>query len=193
MNAPGPWGYIRGLEAFPMTIKNIGIIGAGQMGNGIAHVFAQAGFAVLMQDITEAYAQKGLATIDKNMQRGVDKGKMTADEKTAILARVQLTTNLEALADCDIVIEAAPEKWEIKKQIFETLDRVCKPSAILASNTSSISITKLAGITKRPDRFIGPFAAAGASLITVHEEARADIGACLKKIKSLEVLKEVFN
>ena len=138
-----------------MTIKNIGIIGAGQMGNGIAHVFAQAGFAVLMQDITEAYAQKGLATIDKNMQRGVDKGKMTADEKTAILARVQLTTNLEALADCDIVIEAAPEKWEIKKQIFETLDRVCKPSAILASNTSSISITKLAAITKRPEAFIG--------------------------------------
>ena len=97
-----------------MTIKHIGIIGAGQMGNGIAHVFAQAGYAVLMQDITEAYAQKGLATIDKNLQRGVDKGKMTADEKTAILARVQLTTNLEALADCDIVIEAAPEKWEIK-------------------------------------------------------------------------------
>ena len=138
-----------------MTIKHIGIIGAGQMGNGIAHVFAQAGYAVLMQDITEAYAQKGLATIDKNLQRGVDKGKMTADEKTAILARVQLTTNLEALADCDIVIEAAPEKWEIKKQIFETLDRVCKPGTILASNTSSISITKLAAITKRPEAFIG--------------------------------------
>ena len=154
MNDLGAWGYIRGLEAFPMTIKHIGIIGAGQMGNGIAHVFAQAGYAVLLQDITEAYAQKGLGTIDKNLQRGVDKGKMTADEKAAILARVQLTTNLEALADCDIVIEAAPEKWEIKKQIFETLDRVCKPGTILASNTSSISITKLAAITKRPEAFI---------------------------------------
>jgi len=138
-----------------MTIKHIGIIGAGQMGNGIAHVFAQAGYPVLLQDITDAYAQKGLATIDKNLQRGVDKGKMTSNEKAATLARVQLTTNLEALADCDIVIEAAPEKWEIKKQIFETLDRVCKPGTILGSNTSSISITKLAAITKRPEAFIG--------------------------------------
>jgi len=138
-----------------MSIQNIGVIGAGQMGNGIAHVFAQAGFQVVMQDITEAYAQKGLASIDKNLQRGVDKGKMTADEKAAVLGRVKLTTRLEDLSDCDIVIEAATEKWEVKKQIFETLDAVCKPGAILASNTSSISITKLAAITKRPEAFIG--------------------------------------
>ena len=138
-----------------MSIQNIGVIGAGQMGNGIAHVFAQAGFAVVMQDVTEAYAQKGLATIDKNLQRGVDKGKMTAEEKASVLSRVKLTTRLEDLSGCDIVIEAATEKWDVKKQIFQTLDSVCKPGAILASNTSSISITKLAAVTKRPESFIG--------------------------------------
>ena len=138
-----------------MSIQSIGVIGAGQMGNGIAHVFAQAGFGVLMQDITEGYARKGLATIDKNLQRGVDKGKLSAEAKAAVLDRVQLTTRLEDLSDCDIVIEAATEKWEVKKQIFETLDSACKPGAILASNTSSISITKLAAVTKRPGSFIG--------------------------------------
>jgi len=138
-----------------MSIQSIGVIGAGQMGNGIAHVFAQAGFSVLMQDISEAFAAKGVATVDKNLQRGVDKGKMTADEKAAVLVRIRTTTKLEDLAGCDIVIEAATEKWEVKKQIFETLDAVCKPGVILASNTSSISITKLAAITKRPEAFIG--------------------------------------
>lgn len=136
-------------------IKTIGVIGAGQMGNGIAHVFAQSGYQVLMQDISEAFAAKGVATIDKNLQRGVDKGKMTAEEKAAVLGRVRTTTKLEDLAACDIVIEAATEKWEVKKQIFETLDRVCRPGVILASNTSSISITKLAAVTKRPEAFIG--------------------------------------
>lgn len=138
-----------------MSIQTIGVIGAGQMGNGIAHVFAQAGFDVRMQDISEAFAAKGVATIDKNLQRGVDKGKMTAEEKAATLARIHTTTKLEDLAACDIVIEAATEKWEVKKQIFEILDAVCKPGAILASNTSSISITKLAAVTKRPEAFIG--------------------------------------
>ena len=138
-----------------MSIQSIGVIGAGQMGNGIAHVFAQAGFSVLMQDISEAFAAKGVATVDKNLQRGVDKGKMSAEEKAAVLGRIRTTTKLEDLAACDIVIEAATEKWEVKKQIFETLDKVCKPGAILASNTSSISITKLAAITKRPEAFIG--------------------------------------
>ncbi len=138
-----------------MSIQTIGVIGAGQMGNGIAHVFAQAGFSVVMQDISEAFTAKGVATIDKNLQRGVDKGKMTAEEKAAALGRIRTTTKLEDLDACDIVIEAATEKWEVKKQIFETLDAVCKPGAILASNTSSISITKLAAITKRPEAFIG--------------------------------------
>ena len=138
-----------------MATQHIGVVGAGQMGNGIAHVFAQAGLQVLMQDITEAFTAKGLATIDKNLQRGVDKGKLGADQKAAILGRIDTTTKLEDFSGCDIVIEAAPEKWEIKQQIFDTLDAVCKPGAILASNTSSISITKLAGITRRPEAFIG--------------------------------------
>jgi len=138
-----------------MSIATIGVIGAGQMGNGIAHVFSQAGFAVTLQDISEAFAAKGVATIDKNLQRGVDKGKMTAEEKAAVLGRVRTTTKLEDLAGCDIVIEAATEKWEVKKQIFEILDAQCKAGAILASNTSSISITKLAALTKRPEAFIG--------------------------------------
>lgn len=138
-----------------MNIQTIGIIGAGQMGNGIAHVFAQAGYAVQMQDISESFAAKGVATIDKNLQRGVDKGKLTPEDKAAVLGRIRTTTKLEDLAGCDIVIEAATEKWEVKKQIFETLDAVCKPGVILASNTSSISITKLAAVTKRPDAFIG--------------------------------------
>ena len=138
-----------------MSIQTIGVIGAGQMGNGIAHVSAQAGLTVVMQDISEAFAAKGVANIDKNLQRGVDKGKMTTEEKAAILGRIRTTTKLEDLADCDIVVEAATENWVIKKQIFETLDKVCKPGAILASNTSSISITKLAAVTKRPDVVIG--------------------------------------
>ncbi|NTW86948.1 MAG: 3-hydroxybutyryl-CoA dehydrogenase [Holophagaceae bacterium] len=138
-----------------MSIQSIGVIGAGQMGNGIAHVSAQAGLTVVMQDISEAFAAKGVANIDKNLQRGVDKGKMTAEEKAAILGRIRTTTKLEDLADCDIVVEAATENWVIKKQIFETLDKVCKPGALLASNTSSISITKLAAVTKRPEAVIG--------------------------------------
>ena len=138
-----------------MSIQSIGVIGAGQMGNGIAHVSAQAGLTVVMQDISEAFAAKGVANIDKNLQRGVDKGKMTPEEKAAILGRIRTTTKLEDLAGCDIVVEAATENWGIKKQIFETLDKVCKPGAILASNTSSISITKLAAVTKRPEAVIG--------------------------------------
>lgn len=138
-----------------MSIQSIGVIGAGQMGNGIAHVFAQSGYQVVMQDISEAFAAKGKATIDKNLQRLVDKQKLSAEDKATILGRVATTTKLEDLAGCDIVIEAATERWEVKKQLFETLDALCKPGAILASNTSSISITKLAAVTKRPEAFIG--------------------------------------
>ena len=138
-----------------MDINTVGVIGAGQMGNGIAHVFAAAGFQVLMQDVSEEAVQKGLATIDKNLQRGVDKGKLGEGEKSRILQRVRTTTSLDGFSAVDIAIEAATEKWEVKKQLFNTLDATCRPGVILASNTSSISITKLAGITRRPERFIG--------------------------------------
>ena len=138
-----------------MSIQSIGVIGAGQMGNGIAHVFAQSGFNVVMQDISADFTTKGLTTIGKNLQRGVDKGKLTPEEKGTVLARIRTTTSLEDFKEVDFAVEAATEKWETKQQLFETLDRVCKPGVILASNTSSISITKLAAITKRPDKFIG--------------------------------------
>jgi 3-hydroxybutyryl-CoA dehydrogenase len=138
-----------------MDIHTIGVIGAGQMGGGIAHVFAAAGFQVLLQDVSEAFTAKGLATIGKNLQRGVDKGKMSAEEKAAVLARIRTTTSLDDFAGVDIAIEAATEKWDVKKQLFEKLDATCREGVILASNTSSISITKLAAVTRRPDRFIG--------------------------------------
>ncbi len=133
----------------------IGIVGAGQMGGGVAQVFAQAGFGVLLQDVTLDLARKGLATIGRNLQRAVDKGKMTPEEKEAGLRRVQVTMALEDFRDCDLVIEAATEKWEIKKQVFLALDSLCEPGCILASNTSSISITRLAAATRRPQACIG--------------------------------------
>ncbi len=138
-----------------MDVKRFGVVGGGTMGNGIAHVAAQTGFDVALCEVDEALGAKALATIGKNLQRGVDKGKMTAEDKAAILARISPSTKLEDLAGCDIVVEAVVENFEVKKKVFQTLDRVCGPGAVLASNTSSISITKLAATTKRPGKVIG--------------------------------------
>ena len=138
-----------------MTDQKIGVIGAGTMGNGIAHVFAQSGFQVTLNDIDQAFVDKGLQTISKNLQRGVDKGRMSGDEKESILSRINGSTRLDDLADCDLVVEAIIEKLEIKTELFGKLDKLLRPEAIIASNTSSISITKLAASTQRPDRFIG--------------------------------------
>jgi 3-hydroxybutyryl-CoA dehydrogenase len=138
-----------------MKITKLGIVGAGQMGNGIAHVAAQSGVQVVMRDLTDALVQKGLETVAKNLQRGVDKGKMTAAEKEAVLGRISGTTKLEDLAGCDLVVEAAIEKLEVKLELFEALDGLVKPAAILATNTSSLPITKIAAATKRPDKVIG--------------------------------------
>jgi 3-hydroxybutyryl-CoA dehydrogenase len=138
-----------------MKIARVGIVGAGQMGNGIAHVAAQSGLSVVMRDLTDAFVQKGIDTIAKNLQRGVDKGKMTAAEKDAVLAKIAGTTKLEDLAACDVVVEAAIEKLDVKLELFKTLDAVVKPGAILATNTSSLPITKIAAATQRPDKVIG--------------------------------------
>jgi 3-hydroxybutyryl-CoA dehydrogenase len=138
-----------------MEIKRIGVVGAGTMGNGIAHVFARGGFEVVLCDVQQSFLDRGLETISKNLDREVAKNRITPDEKTATLKRIALAIERSKLADCDFVIEAATEKIEIKKEIFAELDRICRPEIILASNTSSISITKLAGLTKRPDRVIG--------------------------------------
>jgi 3-hydroxybutyryl-CoA dehydrogenase len=125
------------------------------MGNGIAHVAALSGVEVVMRDLTDAFVRKGLETVAKNLQRGVDKGKMTASDKDAVLARISGTTRLEDLSGCDIVIEAAIEKLDVKLELFKTLDGLVKPGAILATNTSSLPITKIAAATGRPDRVIG--------------------------------------
>ena len=138
-----------------MSISKIGVIGAGLMGNGIAHAALTAGFDVILVDAFEAALPKALATMTKNMDRQVAKGSLTAEAKTAALARLVTSTDYHQLKDADIVIEAVPEQLEIKKAIYDELAPVLKPEALLASNTSSISITKLATLSGRPDKFIG--------------------------------------
>jgi 3-hydroxybutyryl-CoA dehydrogenase len=138
-----------------MDIKRVGVVGAGTMGNGIAHVFAMGGYDVVLEDVSEDFLARALATITKNLDRMVKKEKITEADKEATLKKIKKTTALKDLADCDIVVEAATEDYSIKKKIFEDLDSVCKQGAILASNTSSISITEIAANTKRADRVIG--------------------------------------
>lgn len=139
-----------------MSISNITVIGGGTMGNGIAHVAAQSGYNVTLVDINDAAVARAIDTITKNLDRQVKKETITEADKSAILGRIATSTDLASgAADADLVIEAASERMEIKQQIFKTLDSVCKPGAILASNTSSISITELAGGTSRADAFIG--------------------------------------
>jgi 3-hydroxybutyryl-CoA dehydrogenase len=138
-----------------VDIQSLGVIGAGQMGSGIAHVAAAAGCAVTLVDVADPLLAKARAGIEKNFDREVSKGKRTADDKAAALGRIRTTTQLDALSGADAVVEAVVENEEVKKTLFGNLDRICKAEAILASNTSSISITRLASATKRPERFIG--------------------------------------
>ena len=138
-----------------MAIKKVFVIGAGQMGNGIAQVTAQAGYDVTMSDIKEEFVNKGMDTISKSLDRGVKKGTMTEADKAAILARIKTTTDNKNAKDADLVIEAAPEIMDLKKSIFKQLDQICKPDAILASNTSSLPISEIATVIKNPARFIG--------------------------------------
>jgi 3-hydroxybutyryl-CoA dehydrogenase len=138
-----------------METKCIGVIGAGTMGNGIAHVFARSGYAVVLCEVDQRYLDRGLETIAKNLAREASKGKISAEQEKAALERIRPVLDRKQLADCDFVIEAATEKLKIKSEIFRDLDRIMKPETILASNTSSISITKLAALTNRPDRVIG--------------------------------------
>jgi 3-hydroxybutyryl-CoA dehydrogenase len=137
-------------------MKNVAVIGSGTMGNGIAHTFAQFGFKVALIDISSDALDKALATISKNLDRQVAKGSIGEEEKKTTLANIKLFTKIsEGVADADLIIEAATEKIDLKLQIFSDLDKMSKPSAILASNTSSISITKLGAATKRPEKVIG--------------------------------------
>ncbi|WP_456617306.1 MULTISPECIES: 3-hydroxybutyryl-CoA dehydrogenase [unclassified Bradyrhizobium] len=137
------------------VIKKVGVIGAGQMGSGIAHVAALAGFDVVLNDISADRLKSGMATINGNLARQVSKKAVSEDDKAKAIARIKLAEKLDDLADCDLVIETAVEKEEVKRKIFHELCAVLKPEAIVASDTSSISITRLAAATDRPERFIG--------------------------------------
>jgi 3-hydroxybutyryl-CoA dehydrogenase len=138
-----------------MDIKTIGVVGAGQMGNGIAQVAGASGFQVIMGDIAEAFVQKGLGTITKNLERLVEKGKLVSQKKEEILGRIRGTIQLEDMAEADFVVEAATENESLKLGLFKTLDQICRKDVILSSNTSSISITKIASATQRPSQVIG--------------------------------------
>jgi 3-hydroxybutyryl-CoA dehydrogenase len=138
-----------------MTIQKVGVIGAGTMGNGIAHVFARSSYSVVLCDVEQRFLDRGLVTIVKNLDREVAKGKIALEDKESALKRIQPVTERAKLADCHFIIEAATEKFEIKTEIFRDLDKLAPPEVILASNTSSISITKLAAVTDRPDKVIG--------------------------------------
>ena len=138
-----------------MAVKKIGIIGAGQMGHGIALVAAKAGFDVILRDIKDEYVKKGLGKIERFLDKSIEKGKMTADEKKKILSHLKVTTKLEDLKDADLVIEAIFENIKVKKELFQDLDKICKKERYFASNTSTIPITDLASVTNRPERFIG--------------------------------------
>ncbi|MGA7884278.1 MAG: 3-hydroxybutyryl-CoA dehydrogenase [Acidobacteriaceae bacterium] len=136
-------------------IRTVGVLGAGTMGNGIAHVFARSGYTVRLCEVEQRFLDRGLATIRKNLSREAEKSKITAADADAAFARIQGTLDRTALADCDFLIEAATERFEIKRDLFRDIDRIARPGVILATNTSSISITKLAAQTSRPDRVIG--------------------------------------
>jgi 3-hydroxyacyl-CoA dehydrogenase len=138
-----------------VAIKKVGVIGAGQMGSGIAHVVALAGYDVLLTDLTKEAVDKAIETIGRNMDRQIARGIITVADKQAALQRISYAPDYDAFADCDLVIEAATEDESVKRKIFTELSPKVKPDAIVASNTSSISITRLASITKRPERFIG--------------------------------------
>ena len=136
-------------------MEKIFVLGAGTMGAGIVQAFAQKGYEVIVRDIKDEFVERGIAVINKGLSKQVAKGKMTEEVKEEILSRISGTTDMNLAADCDLVVEAAVENMKIKKEIFTELDRICKPEAILASNTSSLSITEVASATSRPDKVIG--------------------------------------
>jgi 3-hydroxybutyryl-CoA dehydrogenase len=138
-----------------MEIKKVGVVGAGTMGNGIAHVFAMSGCEVVLMDVEESFLERAISIITKNLDRMIKKEKITEAEKEATLSKIKRTVTIAEMADCDIVVEAATEDYALKKKIFQDLDSFCKEGAILATNTSSISVTQIASIVKCPEKVIG--------------------------------------
>ncbi len=143
------------LETGILRVQTVGVVGAGTMGSGIAHVFARAGFSVLLSDVDQSLLERSHTSIRLNLAREVKKGKVTAEEADGAASRIELVVDLDRLRPAQLVVEAASERFEVKRQIFQRLDALLAPEAILATNTSSISITRLAGQTGRPDRVIG--------------------------------------
>jgi 3-hydroxybutyryl-CoA dehydrogenase len=137
------------------TIRTVAVLGAGTMGNGIAHVFARSGYEVVLRDVEQRYLDRALETISKNLDREIKKGKLAEAEKPAVLHRVRPTTDMAALARADFAVEAVPERLDLKLAVLREADAILRPEVILASNTSSTSVTTLAAATKRPERFIG--------------------------------------
>ena len=136
-------------------IKTVAVVGAGTMGNGIAHVFARSGFKVILRDVEQRFLDFAIETIGKNLDREIKKGKLAEAEKGTVFGRLQPVTEMRAIAAADFVVEAVPEKLELKRAVLAEADRLVRPEVVLASNTSSISVTALAALTKRPDRFVG--------------------------------------
>jgi 3-hydroxybutyryl-CoA dehydrogenase len=165
-----------------MEIKTIGVVGAGQMGNGIAQVAAQSGLGVVMSDIADSFVQKGLTAISKNLGRMVEKGKIPSQKKDEILGRIKGTVQVKDMAETDFVVEAAIENEPLKLNIFKELDQVCRKEIILSSNTSSISITKIASATQRPSQVIG-----------MHFMNPVPVMQLVEVIRGLQTSQETFN
>ena len=163
------------------SIKNVGVVGAGTMGSGIAQVFARSGFQVLLCEVEQRYLDRGLAAIKTDIERAVAKGKATAAEAEAALKSIRGVLDRQLLAECEFVIEAATERFNVKQEVFQSLDRILKPEAILASNTSSISITRLAAQTKRPKQVIG-----------MHFFNPVPVMKLVEVVRGLETAEEVF-
>jgi 3-hydroxybutyryl-CoA dehydrogenase len=136
-------------------IKTVAVLGAGTMGNGIAHVFARSGYKVILRDVEQRFLDRGMETIVKNLDREIKRGRIAEAEKESVFGRLQAVTDMGAIAAADFVVEAVPEKMEIKRAVLGEADGILRPEVIVASNTSSISMTTLAALTKRPDRFVG--------------------------------------
>jgi len=165
-----------------MEIKTIGVVGAGQMGNGIAQVAAYSGFKVVMSDIADSFVQKGLAAISKNLDRMVEKAKISSQKKDEIMGRIKGTIQVKDMAEADFVVEAAIENESLKLNIFKELDQVCRKEIILSSNTSSISITKIASVTQRPSQVIG-----------MHFMNPVPVMQLVEIIRGLQTSQETFN
>jgi len=154
-------------------IKTVAVLGAGTMGNGIAHVFARAGYDVILRDVEQRFLERGLETVAKNLDREIKKGKLQESDRSAVLSRISLVTDMSAVSPAQFLVEAVPEKIEIKRAVLTEADSVLAPDAIIASNTSSIAMTTLAALTKRPDRFVGMHFMNPVPVMTLVEVIRA--------------------